>query len=103
MRYATRLLSLFALVSFASMAFASTAAAESTVYDWPDENRPVLIENDSGLIFISNEKEPDRVYEWDIENKAEDFDPVYMVDLGEEDGYEIVGSGNPMFVLQTNG
>lgn len=101
MRFTT--LCSIAFFSVATLGMASTAFADTEVFDWADDKRPVLIENDSGLIFISDEKEPDRVYEWSNKNAGADYDSVYLADLGDEDGYEIVGSGTPMFVLQTNG
>lgn len=80
----------------------ATAAAETKVYDWPDSDMPVLVQNDSGLIFITNEKRPHRVYTWKARNDGDAFDTVYLVDLDNDQSYEVVGAGKPTFVLKSN-
>jgi hypothetical protein len=85
-----------------STTVAATAAAETNVYDWADSDMPVLVENDSGLIFITKEKQPQRVYTWKANNSGEGFQNVYLVDLDADGSPEVVGAGKPTFVLKNN-
>ncbi|QDG51863.1 VCBS repeat-containing protein [Persicimonas caeni] len=84
-----------------ALGVSASASAESKVYNWPDSDMPVLVENDSGLIFITNEKRPHRVYTWKARNDG-DADNLYLVDLDGDQSYEVVGAGKPTFVLKTN-
>lgn len=93
---------LIALSLLFSSALATTATAETKVYNWPDSDVPVLVKNDSGLIFITGEKRPHRVYTWKARNDGEAFDNVYLVDLDGDQSYEVVGAGEPAFVLEPN-
>lgn len=101
MTNSTRLV-LIAFCLLASMAVAATASAQTKVYDWPDSDAPVLVRNGSGLVFITNQKRPHRVYTWKERNDGDDFDTVYLVDTDKDGNPEVVGAGRPTFVLHTN-
>jgi hypothetical protein len=95
---------MLSLVAGAALAFAAPATAdavEPALYDWPDADAPVLIRNDSGLIFIGKEKAPLRAYSW-RENRGERQQPLYLVDITRNGKPEIVGAGTPTFVLKSN-
>ncbi len=102
MRSSTRIC-LFTCTLLISMGLAATALGQSKVYDWSDDTRPVLVVNDTGLIFLTSEKKPDRVYNWSNKNAGDDFDNVYLVNLDGKGGSEVVGAGKPTFVLHENG
>jgi hypothetical protein len=93
---------LLASVAFICLAVSSSAAAETKVHDWPDSQMPVLVENESGLIFITNEKRPHRAYSWSRKNAGDGFASSYLVDVDNDGSPEIVGAGKPVFVLATN-
>lgn len=95
-------LSVFVPSLLLALGVAASASAETNVYDWPDNDMPVLVHNDSGLIFITNEKRPHRVYTWKARNDGDAFDNVYLVNLDNDQSYEVVGAGKPTFVLKTN-
>jgi hypothetical protein len=97
-----RTFSALVLAAFAVSMAAAPAAAETRVYDWPDDEMPVVVQNDDGLIFLSKQKKPWRAYAWDQENAGEGFDTVYLVDLDKDGSPEVVGAGEPMFLLQSN-
>jgi hypothetical protein len=97
-----RHLSLLLVLVVSSLGLAATATAETSVYDWSDSTMPVLVENDSGLFFISKEKKPQRVYMWKATNEGEGFEHVYLVDLDGDGSREVVGAGKPTFVLNAN-
>ncbi|MFP4600851.1 MAG: AgmX/PglI C-terminal domain-containing protein [Persicimonas sp.] len=102
MRSSTRIC-LFTCILLISTGLAATALGQTKIYDWSDDKRPVLVQNDSGLIFITKEKKPDRVYNWSSKNAGDDFDNVYLVNLDGKGGKEVLGAGKPMFVLKENG
>ena len=91
-----------AVVVVLAAGVASTAAAQTQVYDWADSNMPALVKNDSGLIFITKDKRPHRVYRWDADNEPKGAQTVYIVDLDKTGSFEIVGTGKPTFALQSN-
>jgi hypothetical protein len=93
---------LLTLLVVSILGLATSASAETNVYDWTDSDMPVLVVNDSGLIFITKEKKPQRVYTWKAGNEGEGFKDVYLVDLDGDGSSEIVGAGKPTFVLKTN-
>jgi hypothetical protein len=80
---------------------ASTAAAQTNIYDWQGEDAPVLIENDSGLIFVGTDRQPRRVYSWD-RAEGKNSPAVLMPDMDKDGSYEVLGAGEPTFMLKTN-
>lgn len=83
-------------------ALASSAAAETTIYDWTNPETPVVVRNASGLIFIGKDKRPIRAYRWKETNKGPQGQTVFFTDMDQDGSFEIVGAGKPTFVLQTN-
>lgn len=87
------------LVALGLMAAGSTAVAEEgKIYDWDSAEAPVLISNDSGLIFLGTDKAPWRAYSWDRAD-GEHKTPLFMPDLDKNGAYDIVGAGEPTFAL----
>ena len=89
---------LFLVLGSASVAWAS----DTKVYDWPDEDVPVLVHSDQGLIFIGSEGEPVRAFSWDQTDGRFDR-PLRLVDLDGDGSPEIIGSGSPAFVTDSTG
>ena len=84
------------------MGSASVAGAQGALYDWPDADAPVLVETSSGLIFLSKEGKPFRVFAWRM-NGGEWDQAVRLIDVEGDGAPNIVGSGTPSFVLQASG
>ncbi|MFU8805835.1 MAG: AgmX/PglI C-terminal domain-containing protein [Bradymonadaceae bacterium] len=103
MKHAARYLIPACLIglAFTFAAPEQASATEPALYDWPDATAPVLVRNDSGIIFIGKEKSPFRAYSWK-ENRGERHQPLYLVDLTRNGTPEIVGAGTPTFVLRAN-
>lgn len=77
-------------------------AAEPRVYDWPSESVPVLVEDDSGVLFVGKDRSVYRVYDWK-QSKGEKSDGLYLIDLDKDGKPEVVGAGKPTFVLDVDG
>ncbi len=93
-----------AIVTFAVVWLlgAATAGAEQNhLYDWSSSEAPVLVETDQGLIFLGQDREPWRAYQW---NRAggEKQEGSFMVDMDDDGETEIVGAGDPTFKLDQN-
>lgn len=101
MKYAFKA-ALTAVVTAGFLCAASTAAAETKVYDWPDEQTPVLIHNDSGILLIGGEKKPLRAFTWS-KNSGEYDQPLRLLDLNGDGTPQIIGSGTPTFVTDASG
>src|SRR5690554_6790879 len=86
---------------FLVAATAGPALADPGIYDWPDANVPVLVRTSSGIIFLSNEKKPWRAYSWKQGNIGEGFESFYAVDLNRNGSLEVVGAGDPVFLLDS--
>lgn len=93
---------LFISSLFFVTATAAPAFADPGIYDWPDAEVPVLVQNKHGVIFLSNKKEPWRAYTWKQNNKGEGFKSFYAVDLNKDGQPEVVGVGKPVFLLAAN-
>lgn len=101
MKKSTRIL-LTLCVLLVGLGLAGQASAQTRIFDWPSAQMPVVVQNETGLIFISAEKEPWRAYSWAQKNAGEGFEPVYMVDLSGDGTPEVVGAGKPSFVLKAD-
>lgn len=77
-------------------------AGETSLYDWPAEDAPVLVKNDSGVVLIGTDKTPLRALSWDA-NDGDHDQPVRLVDLRDDGSPNIVGSGSPSFVTDASG
>lgn len=83
-------------------AASSAWASEGAIYDWPSEDAPVLVENDTGVILIGEDAEPRRAFSWSG-NDGDHDQPLRLTDMSGDGTPEIVGSGNPTFVLNASG
>ena len=87
------------LVGLIAFAFAATATAQGgEIYDWKSEEAPVLVHNESGLIFLSDDKKPWRAYQWDRAD-GDKKRGLYLVDIDKDGETEVVGAGDPTFAL----
>ncbi len=77
-------------------------AGDTAVYDWPAEDAPVLVKNDSGVILIGADAKPMRAFSWNA-NDGDHDQPVRLVDIRGDGTPEIVGSGTPTFALNASG
>lgn len=90
------------LVSLVALAgTTSTAAAETNIYDWKGDDAPALIENETGIFFLGNDKQPRRVYSWD-RAEGENTPAVVMPDADDDGSYEVLGAGTPTFMVAGN-
>lgn len=83
-------------------AASDATAAEPGLYDWPSESVPVLVEDDSGVLFVGKDRTVYRVYDWK-QSKGEKSEGLYLVDLDRDGKPEVVGAGKPTFVLDVDG
>lgn len=100
-RKSKRVSALLAAVLLLMLPLASSAE-EGAIYEWPSEEAPVLIENQSGLFLLGSDGSPLRVFSWNRNQGAEDR-AVRLIDMDGDGNPNIVGSGTPTFVLQANG
>lgn len=85
------------------MGMGAVGAEEAAIYDWHGDQAPVLVVNESGLILLGTDGDVLRAFSWDA-NEASDVDrPLRLVDMDGDEKAEIVGSGEPTFVLDPNG
>ena len=93
---------LVAAILFGGSLAASEVSAQTRIYDWPSDQYPVLMVKKGTLLFVDKDKKVSRAYSWRAENGGEVGRTVYVVDVNQEGGPEIVGSGTPTFVLNTD-
>ena len=92
-----------ALIVAAGVLFVGQSAfAQTQIYDWPSETYPVLVTTNGDLIFIDNKGEATRAYDWKAQSRGEREKGLYLVNMDNDGGPEIVGSGTPTFVLNTD-
>jgi len=101
MRTCGRLLGV-GLVAFALLAVPAVAAAGGSMYDWNSEESPVLFTNDSGVFFLGSDLQVDRAYSWDRAG-GQNKQSLFMVDVDKDGSTEVVGAGDPTFILAENG
>ena len=77
---------------------ATAFAGEGSIYDWNASEAPVLIENESGLVFLGADKEPWRAYHWD-RAEGDHMKGLYFVDMDKDGKTDVVGGGDPTFGL----
>jgi len=77
---------------------AAAWAEGGQLYDWSAEEAPAMVANDSGLIFLSNDREPWRAYHW---NRAtgDEKKSLFVVDMDHDGETEVVAGGKPTFAL----
>jgi len=91
-----------ALVALFVCSVPAVASADGSLYDWPSETSPVLVTNDSGVMFVGADRKVERAYTWDRAG-GEHKQDLFLADLDKNGGYEVVGGGDPSFALKTNG
>ncbi len=78
-------------------------ASDAAIYDWPDEDIAVVLENESGIFMIDGEEgAPTRAFSW-RENDGEHDKGRRFVDMTGDGMPEIVGSGTPTFLTDSGG
>ncbi len=78
-------------------------ASDTAIYDWPDDEYPVVIENSSGVFMIHGEEgKPTRAFSW-RENSGDHDKGRRFVDMTGDGLPEIVGSGTPTFITDSKG
>lgn len=80
----------------------SAVAGDTTVYDWTDDEVPVVIDTEEGLLMFGQSGEPVRAYSWN-ETTDERDRPVRLLDFTGDGSLEIIGSGTPTFVIDASG
>lgn len=91
-----------ALVALLALSVPAVATAEGSLYDWQSKDAPVMVTNDSGVFFVSSEQKVNRAYSWDRAS-GENKQDLYVVDLDNKGGFEVVGAGDPTFALNSSG
>lgn len=88
------------LAFFMTTLTAGTAFGQS-VYEWPSKEVPVMIANDSGVLFVGKDKTVYRVYSW-AQNKGEEKRGLIVTDIDRDGNPDVIGAGKPTFVVNHN-
>lgn len=84
------------------LAATSAMATDTKIYDWPDEEVPVVVVSDAGLVMLNQSAEPLRVFDWQA-NEGERDRGLRMLDTDGDGSPNLVASGNPTFVTDSAG
>ena len=97
MRYRHYLLSLGVVLGMMMSASAATADPPD-IYDWSHPKAPVMIHTEGSLVFLGQDREPRRAYEWDAVG-GDNNQSLFVPDLDNDGAYDFVGAGEPTFAL----
>lgn len=82
--------------------FVSEARAETPrLYDWGAKEAPVLVTNDSGVIFLGENRKAWRAYSWE-RAEGENKEGLFLVDLDQDGSSDVVAAGEPTFAIRSN-
>lgn len=88
------------LTFFLTTLTAGTAFGQS-VYEWPSKEVPVMVANDSGVLFVGKDKTVYRVYTW-AQNKGAEKPGLIVTDIDRDGNPDVIGAGKPTFVVNHN-
>lgn len=77
---------------------ATASAQGGQLYDWPAEEAPVMVESESGLIFLGKDREARRAYQWERAD-GDKKQGLFVTDMDKDGETEVVGAGKPTFAL----
>lgn len=89
------------LAAAAGMCIAVPATAQ-TVYDWPDSEVGVIVQEGSSVFLVGKDKTVWRVYSWKGASGKE-AQTAFFTDMNGDSSPDIVGAGKPSFGLKSNG
>ncbi len=89
------------IFAFLAVTLSTVSAFGQTVYEWPSKEVPVMISNDSGVLFLGKDKTVYRVYTWS-QSKGDEKLGLIVTDLDGDGNPDIIGAGKPTFVVNHN-
>lgn len=89
------------IITALSLVIASHASAQQ-LFDWADEDTPVVVQHESSVLFVGKDGKVKRVYNWRGASGSEQHRNHFLADLDLDNKPNFIGAGRPTFVLAPN-